>query len=273
VLCDRFTSKPERQDGLEDATGGAVARAIRVLAVLFLMPAMFSAAGCTSMGLEHRALRDGMDFGPPEQVRMCVYLDDGITQQDATRLLDSWNDEASIYNLYIQPVSFEPLERDGFFHWQIMNQVRSIPLSPSCDRVMYFVNRDLGDMLWGLASLAVPLPEVLGEVDDDTLTHGFVFARTATPAQLVMTPSGVTRHELFHMFGCARHFDMPDCYRRIQSLKAEEVKLDSQGYYERVGESNFYPTFASPGDSMLLSRAQVNGYPEEENTYLSAAAR
>lgn len=237
-----------------------------------LLGLILMVGGCTSMGFDHPQLRDSLDFGPQREVRMCVYLDDGITQEEASQLLDSWNEEASIYNLYVTPVSFEHLKRQGFFHWQILNQIEQIPVGPSCDRVLYFVNRNLADAAYGLASTAVGLPEVLGEVDDPTLTHGYVVARRASLNQVFMTPSSVTQHELFHLLGCPQHFDMPDCYKRIQSLKKVETKLSGRGYYEQQGEEPFYPTFASFTDSMLLSRAQVNGYPEQETNYVAAAA-
>jgi hypothetical protein len=232
---------------------------------------IFGAAGCTSMGIDHPALRDSINFGPPREVRMCVYLDDGITSKEATDLLESWADEASIYNLYIRPASFGHLRRGGFFHSEILDQVTRIPLGRSCDRVLYFVNRSLGDVAYGLASAATGLPEVLGEVDDVTLTHGFVFARSASVNQLVMTPSIVTRHELFHLLGCPQHFDMQDCYRRIESLKNVETRLLERGYYDGQGEEPFYPTFASRTDSMLLSRAQVDGYARQNSDSAAAA--
>jgi hypothetical protein len=244
--------------------GGTVA--VRTLAFGLIAALGFAVAGCTSMGFDHPALRDSINFGPPETVRMCVYLDDGVTRADAVSLLDSWNGEAGIYNLYLDPVSFHHMSRAGFFHNQILDQVTSIPLGPSCDRVIYFVNRNLGDVLYGLASVGIGLPEILGEVDDPTLTHGYVVARFASPNQLVMTPSGVTEHELFHLLGCPTHYDMPDCYRRIHNLKLAERKLQASGYFQRLGEAPFYPTFASGTDGMLLSRAQVNGYPEELTT-------
>jgi hypothetical protein len=247
--------------------GDSLRCARRVLGCALGLAAMVLAAGCTSMGFDHPALRDSMNFGPPEKVRLCVYLDDGISKQDALSLLDSWNSEADIYHLYLDPVSFKHMARRGFFHQAILDQVSSIPLGPSCDRMLYFVNRNAGDALYGLAEIAVGMPEVLGEVDDPTLTHGYVVARRATVTQLVMTPSSVTRHELFHLLGCPEHFDMPDCYRRIRDLKLAEEKLTDSGYFESVGERPFYPTFASGTDSMLLSRAQVNAYPNVMTGY------
>ncbi|HXW85395.1 MAG TPA: hypothetical protein VEJ86_13390 [Candidatus Binataceae bacterium] len=217
-------------------------------------------AGCTSMGIDHPVLRDSIDYGRPEQVRLCVYLDDGITAEEANRLLAAWSDEAAIYNLYVTPVSYRHLSRVGFFHDQILRQVDEIPLGPSCDRILYFVNANAGDVAYGLASATLGLPEVLGEVDDPTLTHGYVLARIASAVQLVMTPLSVTEHELFHLLGCPAHFNMPDCYSRVRQLKLAEAQLTSRGYFARAGEAPFYPTFASGTRGMLLLRSQVNSY-------------
>jgi hypothetical protein len=249
-----------------DAAAGApkilaairVAQGVGVSAALILLAIMLS--GCTSMGFDHPALRDSINYGAPEQVRMCVYLDDGITPQDAQALLDSWNDEARIYGLYVRPVSFTHMSREGFFHSSIMRQVDQIPLGPSCDRVLYFVNRGAGDYAFGLVAVAVGIPEILGEVDDPTLTHGYVVARRATVNQIVMTPYGVTRHEMFHLLGCPEHFDMPDCYRRIHDLKLARQKLQASGYFAENHEEPFYPTYASRTHSMLVSREQVGRY-------------
>ncbi len=245
-----------------------VRRAARALVVLPLAAIFVS---CTSMGIDHPALRDSLDYGPPETVHLCVLLDNGITRNDANVLLESWNDEAKIYNLYLQPLSYQNFPREGFFHTEILEQVSQVPLGKSCDRVLYFVNRNIGDAAFGLISVSVGMPEILGEVDDGTLTHGYVVARRATVNQLIMSPSGVTQHELFHLLGCPRHFDMADCYKRIHNLKLAEEKLKAQAYYHAHGEEPFYPTFASRTDSMLLTRSQVSLYQSFEHRTGAAA--
>jgi hypothetical protein len=234
--------------------GGGAAVTVALLLIAMVLP------GCTSMGFDHPALRDRINYGPPQEIRLCVYLDDGITPREAQALLESWNEQARIYGLYVRPVSFAPLIREGFFHSSILEQVDQIPLGPSCDRVLYFVNRNAGDYAFGVVAATMGIPEILGEVDDPTLTHGYVVARRATINQIVMTPYGVTRHELFHLLGCPVHFDMPDCYRRIHDLKLAREKLQASGYFVKNHEEPFYPTYASRTHSMLVSREQVDRY-------------
>ncbi|MHB8381194.1 MAG: hypothetical protein ACYDC3_02470 [Candidatus Binataceae bacterium] len=255
---DLAVAKPTA--GKPPMTGLAGALPRGVVRMVAMLTIVVFAASCTSMGIDHPALRDSISYGPPENVRLCVLLDDGITQADADSLLESWNDEAKIYNLYLQPVSYTNFPREGFFHTEILEQVNHVPLGKSCDRVLYFVNRNVGDVAFGLISVSVGVPEILGEVDDATLTHGYVVARRATINQLLMTPSGVTEHELFHLLGCPNHFDMPDCYTRIHNLKLAEEKLKAQDYFAEHNEIPFYPTFASRTDSMLITRSQVLQY-------------
>lgn len=206
-------------------------------------------------------------------MRLCVFLDDGITEGRARELLSSWDSEAPKYALAVQPVSFQPLPRSGFFHGSIVRQVEAQMLSPNCERNLYFVGRNAGDFLWGdLAALAVPLPEVLGEVGDATLTSGFVVATGISPNQLLMSPYTVTRHELYHLLGCKQHFDMPACYAQIAALKRQKRELVADGFFKRVGEAPLYPTWDNLSDLMLVSRAAINQVLATDRAAVTAGA-
>jgi hypothetical protein len=232
-------------------------------------------SGCffTSIGLDHPDLLKTIDFGPPQTLHLCVYLDEGVTESRARELLGSWDSEAPKYGLTIEPVSFQPLARSGFFHDAIVKQVQAQQLGPACDRKLYFVGRNVGDFVWGdLAPLAVPLPEVLGEVDDDTLTSGFVVATMLSFNQILMQPYSVTRHELYHLIGCKQHFDMPACYQEIAALKQRERDLVRNGFFDRVSEPPFYPTWDNLSDDMLVSRGAVNRVLAQRNLPVAAYA-
>jgi hypothetical protein len=206
-------------------------------------------------------------------VRLCIFLDEGITESRARELLSSWDGEAPKYDLAVKPVSFQPLARSGFFHGSIVRQVGAQMLGPDCDRNLYFVGRNAGDFLWGdLAALALPLPEVLGEVDDATLTSGFVVATAISPNQLLLSPYSVTRHEIYHLLGCKQHFDMPACYAEIAALKRRKRELVADGFFRRIGEQLLYPTWDNLSDAMLVSRAAVNQVVAPDKFPLAAAA-
>ena len=231
----------------------------RNIALAALCLATLSGCYFTSIGLEHADLLRTIDFGPPETVRLCVYLDRGITEGRARELLSSWDSEAPKYGLAIKPVSFRPLERSGFFHDSIVRQVRSQMLGPDCDRNFYFVGRNAGDFLWGdLAAVALPLPEILGETDDATLTSGFVVATAISLNQVLLSPYRVTRHELYHLLGCKQHYDMPACYSEIAALKHRKRELSASGFFRQIREEPLYPTWDNLSDAMLVSRGAVN---------------
>lgn len=234
---------------------------MRAVIIGFAIFCSAALSGClfTAIGIDHERLRDSINFGAPQTVNLCVYLDGGITADRARELLSSWDSEAPKYRLTVKPVSFQSLPRDGFFHSSIVRQIDAQPLTPDCDRNLYFVNRNVEDFLWGdLAAAAFPLPEILGEVDDATLTSGFVVATTISFNQLLLSPYAVTRHELYHLLGCKQHFDMPACYSQIAALKERERLLRARGFFREIGEQPFYPTWDNLTDAMLTSRIAVS---------------
>jgi hypothetical protein len=234
---------------------------MKAVIIAFAIFCLAALSGClfTAIGLDHESLRNTIDFGAPETVKLCVYLDRGITADRARELLSSWDSEAPKYRLAVTPVSFQPLARDGFFHSSIVRQIESRTLAPDCDRNLYFVNRNVEDFVWGdLAAAAFPLPEILGEVEDATLTSGFVVATMISFNQLLLSPYAVTRHELYHLLGCKQHFDMPACYAQIAALKERERQLRASGFFRKIGEQPFYPTWDDLTDAMLTSRIAVS---------------
>ena len=211
-----------------------------------------------------RVLRS-IDFGPPEEVRFCVFLEEGISKEYAEKLLLAWNEgEGKRYNLFLRPVSFESRKRGGFTYKGILKDIMKIPLHGNCDRVIFFVGRNFGDVLYGIAELYIPLLEVLGAVDDETLTHGFVIASIVTPNQLLseaLFPSRqeVTIHELYHFFGCEHSYTtMDECYKQIQTLKETYRDLQSREYYAQRGEEPFFPTRSLTAKAVLTTRQEVN---------------
>lgn len=217
-------------------------------AALFLLAGLVC-SGCftTTVGFADPAARSRVDFGQARAVNVCVYLDDGISEGDARELLSSWDSEAPLYGLYINPVLFQPHPRSGFSHGEILDDVAAIPLQSKCDRVLYFANRNAWDYLYANFPNPVmwPLPEVLGEVDDSTMTHGFVVAKADSLNGLLFSPYRVTRHELYHLLGgCPHALSLDRCYDRIALLKGAPVQ-------------NFFPSESADG-RVFTRRQEVN---------------
>lgn len=177
--------------------------------------------GCTTVGTHDLSKLAQIPMGPSVEVRLCAYLDSGISAADAHELLDAaWRDEESRLGLRWRIVEVRSWKRTAFTFWGLKDAVSRLPLTSHCDRLMVFVDRHAGDVLYGLLSMALPLPEILGWADDVTRTHGYVVASWASPLQLAMSPASTLRHELYHMLGCEHEFTLGSCYHCIAALKA-----------------------------------------------------
>lgn len=246
--------------------------AITALSLVAVGMALFL-QGCTTIGLHHPSVLRSMDFGPPEEVRFCVLLEEGISQEYTEKLLLAWNkEEGPQYNLSLRPVSFERHRRSGFTFRGIIEDLKKMPLPNTCDRIIFFVGRNFGDTLYSVGGLLVnlaspvpvPVPVVRGAVNDETLTHGFVVAALAAPQELLdelfLSRQSVTIHELYHFFGCEHSYTtMDDCYKQIQTLKETYRDLKSRGYYAQIGEEPFFPTRSlKKKDTVLTTRKEVN---------------
>jgi hypothetical protein len=202
-------------------------------------------AACTSMGLHSLQARSGVDFGPPDSLSLCLLLDDGISEQRAREIIDeAWAEEGRLYGLAIRVASVSPWPRPAFTADGLMEALLRVPLPGHCDRVFALLGRHFGDFLWGL----VGLPEVLGAVDDNTLTHGYAVVQRASLNQVFMSPTGIVRHEIYHLLGCAEHFNMAGCYEQIAALKRQR----------RQDGADFFPAWDAINERALLSRDAVN---------------
>ena len=205
----------------------------------------FGLAACTSMGLHSLQTRSGVDFGPPDSLSLCLLIDDGITEQVAREVIDeAWRDEGRLNGLTIKVASVRGWRRPAFTADGIIEALLREPLPAECDRLFALLGRHFGDFVWGL----VGLPEVLGAVDDNTLTHGYAVVQRASLNQVLMPPTSVVRHEIYHLLGCAEHLNMPGCYDQIAAMKRRK----------RVDGTDFFPAWDAINERALVSRDAVN---------------
>ena len=147
-------------------------------------------------------------------MRVCVLRTPGVTTQRVSELVAAVNTEFAAYGIEVVVPWMRPWARSGFTYQRLFDDVTRRELEAPCDRLMAFVDRNVGDFFWGLA-----MPEVLGAVDDDTHTHGYVVATRVSLNQLFTSPSATTVHEFYHLLGCPHAGSMSDCYGRIAALK------------------------------------------------------
>ena len=211
--------------------------------------------GCTTIGIHELSALPKTEFGPLVSVRLCVLLDEGIPRDEAQGLLDAaWEDEGTRYNLRFEIVDAREWRRPAFTAGGILSALLDVPLSPSCDRLLAFVGRHPGDVVWGLIG---PV-EILGAVNDATRTHVYVVARIGSLQQLLMPPARALRHELYHLLGC-EHFAMVQCYQMIARLKRAGGSSDP----------DFFPSWSAAGKQVVRSRRVVNALLQQERTALA----
>ncbi len=217
-------------------------------------------SGCfmTLIGSPNRTAYAKYDWDTqhPQVVHVHVYLDKGVSEAHARKLMAQWTDqEARLYGLDLQPTGFEPMPRNfGLFHNTMLDQVDAVPLKGDDDRVFYFVNQRPQDYIYsyiGIFPLGIIPPEVVGEVDDPTMTHGWAWSHIESlPSMLLAPPTYATWHEFYHLIGsCPHGHDMgaPNgCYDHLHTLRTTHTT------------DGFYASMSADGNHLYHSRAEVN---------------
>jgi hypothetical protein len=134
---------------------------------LILIATLFLSGCATTIGRWDQTKYAATDFGSWRQVNVCMYRDVGVPPERAQQLLRETVDEWKQYGIALNVIDRGELPRQGFWHNQLIDQIDSVPLTPSCDRVFWLVNRNAADYLYanGPAFLTlgtlVAMPEVV----------------------------------------------------------------------------------------------------------------
>lgn len=217
----------------------------RLLGTFALIAVAACLAACTTVGTRNAGSFGEIDFGPRQSLRICVLLDQNVTEDRARELMAGISDELSQYGLEVSVPWIRPWVRPAFSSQGIVDDVWVRPLEAPCDRLMALVGRNFGDFLSGLFGF-----EILGGVDEPTHTRAYVVAQSASLNQLFLPPSRVAVHEAYHLLGCHHGTDLTPCYRQIRELKEIAARNHEIG-------SDFFPGITPNGRS-LVSRLTVN---------------
>lgn len=209
----------------------------RVMAALFLLA---TATGCTSIGMTTDA-RDEQDYGPPQELRVCLLKTADVPEDRANWLITAVNEEFAPFGIYVTVPWIRDWQRPGFTVDKILPELAARELEAPCDRVVGLIDRHAGDFVWGPF-----LPEVLGAVDDVTSTHGYVVATWGSVNQIPGGPRTAMVHEFYHLIGCPHGLTKTKCYEQIAALKAS-----------RERDADFFPGVTANGKYMSR-REDVN---------------
>jgi hypothetical protein len=208
--------------------------------------ALLLMSGCTSIGRHNKAAYDKIDFGAQEDLRICIYTEDQVSEERIEEIVTALRDEFQNYQINVKIPWIRSTESHAFFGQDILEHAVALPLESPCDRVLLLTNRDLGDFMWGML-----LPEMVGAVDTVTRTRGYVAAEYGSLNQLLFaSPSDTAVHEVYHMLGCDHGACMDSCYEKIHSIKKAAMK-------NRLRGKNFFPGINSNGFP-LRSREMAN---------------
>lgn len=201
---------------------------------------------CTTMGIPDKEAIQNIDFGPPEKLRLCIYKDVTISDQQAEEIIAALQKEFSHFGLDIEVPWIRSWKRPGFTGDEILNNFASCPLESPCDRLLALVGRNIGDFLWGII-----MPEVHGAVEDVSMTKGFTVAEIGSFNQILSMSSAarLAIHETYHLLGCDHDIDAKPCYEKIALIKKIARKSRSAG-------RDFFPSVGL-NQRVLMSRLEV----------------
>jgi len=196
--------------------------------------------GCTSIGMDTNK-RDTVDYGPSQELRVCLLKTDQVPDDRAGELITAVNEEFAPFGIAVTVPWVRDWERPGFTVHEIFPALLARELEEPCDRLMGLIDYHAGDFVWSLF-----LPQVLGAVDTETRTHGYVFATVGSINQIGAGPKAAMVHEFYHLIGCPHAATKARCYEQIAALKAS-----------RPPGSDLFPGMDDEG-KYLHSRAEVN---------------
>ncbi|MBI3394811.1 MAG: hypothetical protein HY042_03145 [Spirochaetia bacterium] len=223
----------------------------RTLAASLLF--VFLSAGC--IGFHVTSERVKHDYGPDTDLKVCFIAETGVTEEQVHELASDWSEELVPYKIRVKVAGYRSMDRPGFFSSSVMRYLYSQPLRAPCDRIVFLIGREAGDVAFEAAAVGVFFTvglkfEVHGAVELATRTRGWVKAKYVELLQLIFSsPRSTMIHEGYHLLGCSHSFTLTECYGRIAKLKAA---LASPGR-----EPDFFPSFGYDG-KILFSRDAVN---------------
>ncbi|TGK15264.1 hypothetical protein EHO61_15915 [Leptospira fluminis] len=223
---------------------------------LFL--SLFLLTDCTTVGFHREAVRNSLEYGKTQTLKVCVWKDENVSLERISSLMDSWNDELALYRLRAETVQITDWKRRGWTGIAILEDLVHAPLPEGCDRILAFAGAKSTDYFYQIAQIVlafffIPLPEVLGAVDRNTGSRGYVLAHWFSLNQLLWSaPSATLVHEGYHLLGCGHSLFLSECYTKIREIK-------EAGLTESARKDLFFPA-KNPKGGYFLQRKDLNSF-------------
>jgi hypothetical protein len=218
-------------------------------------------SGCTSIGLDTNK-RDTVDYGPPQELRVCLLKTDEVPDDRTDELITAVNEEFAPFGIKLTVPWVRAWERPGFTVNEIFPALLTRELEEPCDRLMGLIDYHAGDFIWSLF-----LPQVLGAVDTETHTHGYVFATFGSLNQIGTGPRSAMVHEFYHLIGCPHAATKTKCYEQIAALKASRRPPGSDLFPGMDDEGKYLHTRADINELLRQALAEVEKEEQERKSY------
>lgn len=226
---------------------GHVSRTCVLLSFIVIM-----LASCTSIGgLTSKPDMARYKFGPPLTMRICILRDPAVSEEQAKNLMKAWQEEITQFNLTLSLQWIHPWPRPAFGAYGLMEAIAEPTMEAPCDRLVALIGRNAGDAIYSLMSLVLPMPEILGYVDNVTQSRSFIIATWGPSINQVFAggPEAVMIHEGYHLLGCG-HNSWSQCYDSI----AETKRLARTNQQDGI---DFFPSRTVEG-VVFLTREKAN---------------
>jgi hypothetical protein len=196
-----------------------------------------SMAGCTTIGIGDKSGLNGDNMGQPEILRICIYRDVAVPDQRVEEIIGAITGEFALHGLQIEVPWIRSWQRPAFEMEGIIKDITTRPLECPCDRLFGVVGRDYKDFVWGLV-----LPEILGAVEDATLTKGYAVGEWGSLNQVLSfkSPAETAVHEAYHLLGCKHGLFANSCYKQVEGIR-------KVAQYNRQQGQDFFPAMNLKG--------------------------
>ena len=192
---------------------------------------------CTTIGIGTHADRSVGYSGATESLRLCIYKDSSVSDASVDEIIGAVREEFSSFGLRVEVPWIRKWDRPAFEMQGILGDIAAKPLECPCDRLFAIVGRDGRDFVWGLM-----LPEVLGAVEDTTLTKGYAVGSVGSLNQVIsfQSPADIAVHGAYHLLGCKHGLFADSCYHQVASIR-------KVAHYNRERGQDFFPAMSLSG--------------------------
>jgi hypothetical protein len=211
-----------------------------------ILLSLMKLTACTTIGVHDRADLNRPYTGEPQELRICIYRDMDVSVEKVNKIVDAVRKELNPQGVLLEVPWIRPWDRPSFMMSGIIRDIGARPLEYPCDRLLGVIGRNLQDFAWGLL-----LPEVVGAVEDTTLTKGYVVGEWGSLNQILsmQSPKEFAIHEVYHLLGCSHGLSISPCHEQVDEIR-------SAAKYNREQGNDFFPAMSLEGH-IFWSRGEV----------------